>query len=136
MCLQRVPATLDGRPPHPISTSFINRMLNHHAWNALDLDRLGQSLRWYDGLDRPTTDDGYVWFWSLDFRSPAGVIRILIPWDRDRNLDDGSALDRSVTVYADAGVGESQVFQVVFDFSQALATESSRRIRGLATVAP
>ncbi len=133
MCLQRVNATLAGRAPHHVNTSFISRMLNGRTWTGLDLDRVASEARWYQGLDKPITDDGYVWFWGLNFRSPGGIIRILIPHANDRQRTDGIALDRQVTVYADEGVGESQVYAVVFDFINALQKETAARIRRSAT---
>jgi len=60
-------------------------------------------------IDRPFTNDGYFWFWSLYFKAKDGEIAVLFPWAQDWVKTDGVQLDRSIAVYTKGNVNMSEV---------------------------
>jgi len=69
---------------------------------------------------RPTTDDGYAWFWGVEFNLHYGAVAILIPWSQDWNKTDGSGADRSIAAYVKGDVGSTEIRDLIYRLTSAL----------------
>lgn len=66
--------------------------------NGVELGQLGERVPGFLGLDRPTTSDGYFWFWAFNISVGSGRVAVLVPWRQDDSTDPWSP-DRSMAVY-------------------------------------
>jgi hypothetical protein len=122
MSLELKQTKLNGLSPHPVPMQMINDLLTRlDGFSGMVLDEICRPIRSYVGRDRPETEDGYLWFWSLNFRTPTGSVRICIPWSQDWLHGDGSQMDRSAAIYADPGVPYTEVLGIARGFSLVLA---------------
>ena len=114
-------ALLDDRAPYPVPLQPLNLALTSLVgYNGSVLYEACKPLLFYVGQDRPTTSDGYTWFWSQNFHTPSGTVRVCIPWSQDWARRDGSSMDRSAAVYAGEGVSGAEVLCVTACLTMAL----------------
>ena len=74
------------------------------------LEKVSQKIRGYKCQTRPTTVDGYGWFWGQHFQTDSGgEVAILIPWAQDWDKTDGSSFDRAIAVYTMGDVAEIEI---------------------------
>ena len=87
----------------------LNRVYDRVGATGFTLEKLGRTINGYEGKNRPTTEDGYVWFWGLYFQTKKGGIAILFPWAQDWDRHDGTQLDRSIGVYTRGEVDDEDI---------------------------
>lgn len=61
----------------------LNKAYEGVVTNGILLDAIGKKIENYESKDRPTTADGYTWFWRLKFNANKGGIAVLFPWCQD-----------------------------------------------------
>jgi hypothetical protein len=81
--------------------------------NGLSLETVGKRIKGFVRMDRPTTSDGYTWFWGLNFICGETNIAILIPWWQDFNHPNGDTSDRSIAVYTKGKEDEDEVTSLI-----------------------
>jgi hypothetical protein len=93
-------AGYDG-PFFPASVDDLRKQLDEVGrYNGDWLKKAGDTIDGFVGeVDRPTTSDGYVWFWSLEFSCGSGKVTVLIPWSQDWEQSDGTQGDRGIAVH-------------------------------------
>jgi len=110
-----------GAPLFPPTIDLLNTTLaKGHGLNGFVLEDAGRVVEGFVGKDRPTTTDGYTWFWALTFVRGEGTIVVCFPWAQDWDKQDASQADRSVAVYS-FGADERDVAPLVADLVKALA---------------
>ena len=124
-------ATLDGfeGPFFPSSIDELRKQLDIVGLpNGSWLEDSARNIEGFvDHLVRPTTSDGYTWFWSLEFFEGSGKVAILIPWSQDWDKSDDTQSDRAIAVYAH-GVDEVTVELVVQQFTLAVERRAHRML--------
>lgn len=109
---QHVDAKLKGYsyPIFPFGIGRLNEFFNWSSNNGSKLDKIGKSVGSYIGQSRPTSSDGYCWFWALKFRLPAGKrVLVAFPWLTDRGESNNLRLDRSIAVYTYGNVSTEEI---------------------------
>ncbi len=82
--------------------------------NGLSLREVGRKIGGYVGIERPTTNDGYTWFWALHFSQrrfflfPEWEVAILFPWSTRTSPGEKRA-DRPVMAYATGHIERERV---------------------------
>lgn len=117
---KHVDAYLEGYdgPFFPASVDDLRKKLDQVAGcSGSWLHRAAKIVDGYvEGFDRPTTSDGYCWFWSMEFARGSGSVVILIPWSQDWDGADGTQSDRGIAVYTketDVAVANDVVQQYI-----------------------
>jgi len=96
----------------------LNKAYDCVTSDMLLFDAIGKRIGNYESVDRPTTSDGYTWFWRLKFNSKEGGIAVLFPWCQNRGKLSGLALDRSIEVYIKGKVGMEEVETIIKNLYQ------------------
>ena len=113
--MKHAEATLAGYegPFFPPEVDELHRQLDRTGgYDGAWLKNIGETIEEFQDISRPTTSDGYVWFWSLDFSIGRGKVLVLIPWAQDWDKTDGTQSDRGIAVHT-RGVDELTAAQVV-----------------------
>ncbi len=113
--MKHAEATLAGcyGPFFPPEAEELHRQLDRAgSYDGAWLNKIGETIEEFQDISRPTTSDGYVWFWSLDFSIGRGKVLVLIPWAQDWDKTDGTQSDRGIAVHT-RGVDELTAAQVV-----------------------
>ena len=113
--MKHAEATLEGcnGPFFPPEAEELHRQLDRAgSYDGAWLKEVGETIEEFQDISRPTTSDGYDWFWSLDFSIGKGKILVLIPWAQDWDKTDGTQRDRGIAVHT-KGVDEVTAAQVV-----------------------
>lgn len=105
----------DHRLVFPDRIREMNEVVDNMPMNGLILQRVGNTIKGYKGISRPTTSDGYCWFWAIKFRLPI-FKRILVafPWSQDWDKEDGLQLDRSIAFHTSNDVSTKDI-NALFD---------------------
>jgi len=107
----------DG-PVH-VSTSAFQDSLKGRVNNGLFYEKACERVPGFIGELRPTTEDGYFWFWGYHFTTRTGEVAVLIPWSSDSERRDGDRSDRAVAVYTKGVVFEEEIAAILQRFSDA-----------------
>lgn len=109
-----------GAPLFPSTIDLLNTTLGErYGLDGFVLKEVGDMVEGFVGKWRPTTTDGYTWFWALTFTRGGGTIVVCFPYARDGERRDGSPADRSAAVYA-VGVDDGVTTSLVADLVRAL----------------
>jgi len=112
MSLEKVRATLLGyEQVFPKGLDTLNEASDEsYISNGSDLETdLGRHIEGFLKMGRPTTEDGYCWFWGLKFEAEKGLVNVLFPWAQDWDKNDGSPKDRSISIYKKGEVSMNDV---------------------------
>lgn len=100
---QHVDARLDGYqgPFFPEAIEELQLVIdNSSSLNGLSLAVIMQTMPDFISMEhRPTTQDGYRWFWSLRFQQDESIVMVMLPRYQDWSQRDGSQADRSIAVH-------------------------------------
>lgn len=100
MSNEKVRTALEGyEQVFPEKLDELDRVYNRVEANGVTLEELGRTIYGYETIDRPTTEDGYVWFWGLHFKTGRGRTATIFPWAQDWDGQDRTGLDRSIAVH-------------------------------------
>jgi hypothetical protein len=110
--------SLPGYVQLKANTAALEKALDRVLVNGFDLEVIGKKLGGFTGVDRPTSSDGYGWFWSMNFKESAllrkdAELKILIPWAQDWAKVDGLQSDRPIAVMARGRIDISEAQEVV-----------------------
>lgn len=86
-------------PIFPDLITDLNYIFSLNEVNGVFLKELGQKIDGFLEMTRPTTNDGYGWFWALIFKFGTTTIIIAFPWTQDWKKKDEISLDRSIAIY-------------------------------------
>jgi hypothetical protein len=92
--------------------SLLNALNERYAKGDLSgasLEKRVEQIEGFAGIGRPTTEDGYCWFWGLYFVTKGVKVAILFPWAQDCARLDGSQADRSIAFYVTGDVDPKEV---------------------------
>ena len=103
---------------------YLNQIYEQVGPNGSGLEKVGKGIEKFSGFYRPTTKDGYCWFWSLQFFTDNGKVAVLFPWY-------SGSLDRSIGIYLQGNVPTEQVDELLVKISDSLIKEylSERKLR-------
>jgi hypothetical protein len=87
----------------------LNKRYDIGGFSGSSLKKTGKQIEGFEKMDRPTTQDGYCWFWGLHFLTRLGKVAVLFPWAQDWGRRDGSQMDRSVAIYTKGDVDSEEV---------------------------
>ncbi len=95
--------------------------------NGATLSEAAQLIRGYAGIWRPTTSDGYTWFWSVDFNVLKGRISILFPWSA-RQPDGTKCLEKPIVALIRGGITENveQLESIVTQLTSGLRKQAGK----------
>ena len=109
-----------------LTRAYANATLNGEV-----LKQIGRRVRGYLKIDRPTTEDGYSWFWALHFSQrrfflpPKWEVAILFPWATSTASRE-QYLDRPVVACVRGHVGIAEVDGLVQKVTEAMAGRPGR----------
>jgi len=117
-----------GKPIFPTVLAQLDKIQEEtQTSTGHELEQAAKRITGYVRQTRPTTSDGYFWFWALHFRGGVGgKIIVLFPWSQDWDASDGSQNDRSQAIHTKGKVSESDVdalLQELMDAMRICATE-------------
>ncbi len=115
MSKELVKTTLHGYNGPVCATEVLQNICDENEGEHLDgnvLEEVARRIEGYKERTRPTTIDGYGWFWALSFLTEGGEIMILIPWAQDFDKTDGSKFDRAIAVYTKGSAAEGEIFYI------------------------
>lgn len=107
----------DG-PFFPTSVDELGRLLGKFkALNGQWLRNAVKDISGFERVARPTTSDGYTWYWSFEFVSGPGSMAVLLPWSQDWSRRYHTQPDRSIAVYTKDldGATMEQILQVLIE---------------------
>lgn len=96
----------------------LNKAYRGIVTNGLLLETIGKKIENYESKDRPTTSDGYTWFWRLKFNAQKGGIAVLFPWCQDWSKPKGLQVDRPIEIYIKGKVNMKEIGTVVENLYQ------------------
>lgn len=88
-----------------------------------DADNIAQKIPGFKPIkawESAVTNDGYGWFFPLNFEREGGEVAILFPWHRDIENRDGTNRDRSVAVYVKGKLTKAKAQGVVVELINAM----------------
>jgi hypothetical protein len=102
-----------------VDTTALEKAVDKATLNGSTLEAIGKKINGFKSMDRPTSNDGYVWFWSMNFKKAAGPdseiseIAVLFPWAQNWKKAEGLRLDRPMAVMAKGGMDSSEAQKIV-----------------------
>lgn len=103
-----------NKPEFPAVAGMLQKVLREKgAVTGVTLEGACKTVEGFVELDRPSTSDGYVWFWALNFRTNDGKVAILVPWAQDWDQTDGALSDRALAIYTSGNVSDVKVESIV-----------------------
>ena len=96
----------------------LNVAYDSAAMNGADLETIGRAIRGFEQRTKPTTSDGYYWFWALVFRRKRKKVIVAFPWKQVWRMGDGAQSVRSIALYAE--VGNTELNELVNELSGVL----------------
>lgn len=122
---QHTKAVLPGYegPFFPVALRDLNQAQEEKGIaNGVELDRLGATIDGFIETIRPTTSDGYSWFWGMRIRSGKNEVIILFPWAQDWGQRDGTQKDRSHAVHTKGTFTPKMLETIIQQVTRAMQT--------------
>ena len=120
MSLELVKTKLQGYKGPASVPSELRDLISEWDFHGKGIDSCAREVPGYLVHYRPTTEDGYTWFWALRFSTANGRVSLLIPWSQDWDKKDGSQLDRAPALYTKGVVTVEQIETIISKFYEAL----------------
>ncbi|HEY4497012.1 MAG TPA: hypothetical protein VI432_02590 [Candidatus Paceibacterota bacterium] len=99
------------------------------GWSGNELQIVAERAFRNFVIDRPTTNDGYAWFWGIQILNRSGAIAILFPWCQDWKKNDRTQSDRHIAVYTRGSIGEKKVRRLLYRLYEAMEHRLEERAR-------
>jgi hypothetical protein len=114
MSLKKVETALEGYESQFISQRLDNLTKMYYSSNVgslkgSDLEQIARKVDGFFKMDRPHTEDKYVWFWGLHYKFSEGQVAVLFPWGQDFKKTDRMQSDRAIGVYYQGKVRVQQI---------------------------
>jgi hypothetical protein len=114
MSLKKVETALEGYESQFISQKLDKLTKTYYSSNisdlkGSDLEQIAGKVDGFSKIDRPHTEDKYVWFWGLHYKFSDGQVAVLFPWGQDFKKTDRVQSDRAIGVYYHGRVKVEQI---------------------------
>lgn len=84
------------------------------------IEKMFGEIENFEDIFRPTTGDGYEWFWAVKFQVDDGFVAIFLPWFQDFTPEGKAGPDRQIAIYTQGEVSQKSIEKLIAEFAQSI----------------